>query len=68
MKNCDLQNVREHRDIKGSDKYVTLEISLKFDSLDKMRIIYSDSEDTFIQSGKGLINSLGIKAIVGPKI
>ena len=24
MKNCGLQNVRKHREIKGSDKYVTL--------------------------------------------
>ena len=32
------RNVRKHRDIKGSDKYATLEISLKFVSLDKMRI------------------------------
>ena len=41
MKNCGRHNVRKHREIKGSDKYVTLKISLKFDSLDKMRITSS---------------------------
>ena len=30
-------NVRKHREIKGSDKYVTLDISLKFDSLDRIK-------------------------------
>ena len=38
MKNCGPHNVRKHREIKGSDKYVTLDIWLKFGSLDKMRI------------------------------
>ena len=37
MKNCGRRNVRKHRNIKGIGKYVTLEISLKFDSLDKMK-------------------------------
>ena len=37
MKNCGPRNVRKHREIKGSDKYVTLDISLNFDSLDKMK-------------------------------
>ena len=32
------RNVRKHIDMKGSDKYFTLNISLKFESLDKMRI------------------------------
>ena len=44
MKNCAGQNVRKHKDIKGSDKYVTVEISLKFDSLDKMRTTSSESK------------------------
>ena len=34
MKNCGRSNVGKHREITGSDKYVTLEIWLKFDSLD----------------------------------
>ena len=33
MKNCGHSNVRKHREIKGSDKYVTLGISLKIDNL-----------------------------------
>ena len=36
MKNCGRRNVRKHKEIRGSDKYVTLDISSKFDSLDKM--------------------------------
>ena len=44
MKNCGGRYVRKHKEIKGSDKYVTLEISLKFDSLDKMKITFSESK------------------------
>ena len=43
MKNCDRRNVRKHREIKGSDKYVTLDMSLKIDSLEKMKITYLES-------------------------
>ena len=66
MKNCSRRNVRKHRDINGSYKYVTLDISLKFDSLDKMKITSSESKDNLGRSGKGLITSLGIKAKVRP--
>ena len=45
MKICGRRNVRKHRYIEVSDKYVTLEISLKFDSLDKMKITYLESKD-----------------------
>ena len=45
MKNCGCDNVRKHREINGSDKYATLDISLKFGSLDKMRIIFLDPKD-----------------------
>ena len=37
MKNCGRQKVRKHKEIKGSDKIVTLEISSKFDSLNKIK-------------------------------
>ena len=67
MKNCGRHNVRKHRDIKGSDKYVTLDILLKFDSLEKMRIKTSESKDDLGISGKGLITSLGLKAKEMPK-
>ena len=59
-------NVRKHRDIKGSYKYVTLDISLKFDSLDKIIITSSKSKDNLGGSGKGLITSLDIKAKTRP--
>ena len=38
MKNCGRHNVRKHKEIKGSNKYVTLDISSKFDSLNKIKI------------------------------
>ena len=67
MKFFDCQNVRKHRKIKGSDKYVTLITSLKFDSLEKMRITSSESKFKLGRSGKGLITSLGLKAKKRPK-
>ena len=45
MKNCGRHNFRKHIDIKGSDKYITLDIPLNFAGLEKMRITSSDSED-----------------------
>ena len=36
MKNCGRQKVMKHKEIKGSDKIVTLNISSKFDILNKM--------------------------------
>ena len=44
MRNCVCLNIRKHRDIKGSDIYVTLDISLKLESLDKMKISSSESK------------------------
>ena len=58
MKICGRNNIRKHKEIKGSDKYVTLDTSSKFDSLDKMKITYSDSKGKLEISGKGLITSL----------
>ena len=45
MNNCGCYNVSKQRYIKGSDKYITLEILLKFGSMDKMRITSSEPED-----------------------
>ena len=45
MKHFGCRNVRKHREIKGSEKSVTLEISLKFDSLDKKKIASSESKE-----------------------
>ena len=53
MKNCYRCNIRKHREIKGSDKYVALDISFKFDSLYKMEITSSESKDNLGRSGKG---------------
>ena len=36
MKNCGRCKVSKHKEIRGSDKIVTLDISAKFDSLKKM--------------------------------
>ena len=64
MKICGCHNVRKHREIKGIDKHVTLEISLKVDSLDEIKITSSDSKDNLGTSGKVLITSMGFKARV----
>ena len=37
-------NIRKHREIKGSDRYVTLYISSNFESMDKMKITSSESK------------------------
>ena len=67
MKNCGRRNVRKHKEIRGSDKYVTLDVSSKFDSLDKMKIPYSELKVKLERSGNGLITSLGFKAKVRPQ-
>ena len=41
-----------------------MDISLKFDSLDKMKITSSESKGTLERSVEGFINSLGLKAKV----
>ena len=67
MKNCGRRNIRKQIEIKGSDKYVILNISLKSDSLNRMEITSSESEDNLGRSGKGLITYLGFKFKSGPK-
>ena len=37
-----LSKIRKHKAIKGSDKYFTLDISLHFDSMEKMKITSSE--------------------------
>ena len=54
MNNCGRCNVRKHREIKVSYKYVTLDISLKYGSLENMRIKYSEPKDNLGRSGKGV--------------
>ena len=61
MKNCGCLKVRKHKEIKGSDKIVTLNISAKFDSLNKMKTKYSESKEKLETSGKGLVTDLAFK-------
>ena len=50
MKNCGQSNVRKHKELKGSDKFVTLNmyeilnISEKFDDLNKTETTSSESK------------------------
>ena len=60
MRNCGHRNVRKHGYHKDSDKYVTLNILLKFDSLNKVHITFSESKD-MERSGNGLITFLVFK-------
>ena len=64
MKNCGCQKVRKHKEIKGSDKIFTLNISEKFDSLNKMETKYSNSKEKLERSGKGLVTALAFKTKV----
>ena len=66
MKNVGRRKVRKHKEIKGSDKIVTLNISEKFDSLNKMETTSSESKGKLGRSGKGLITSTGLKVKVRP--
>ena len=67
MKNCGRSKVRKHKEIKGSDKIVTLNVSEKFDSLNKMEIKSSESKGKFGRSGKGLVTALALKTKVSSK-
>ena len=64
MKNCDCRDVRKHREIKNGEKYITLNILLKFGSLDKMKTTSPEPKYYLVRSGKGLITSLGLKTNV----
>ena len=67
MKNCGSRKVRKHKEIKGSDKSVTLNIyeilniSQKFDSLNKTETASSGSNVELERSGKGLVTALALK-------
>ena len=64
MKNGGHRKFRNHKDIKGSDKSVNLDISSKFDTLDKMKTTYSESKGKLEISVKGLVTSLDFKTKV----
>ena len=67
MKKCGRHNVRKHKEIKGSDKCVTLNIyeilniSEKFDDLNNMETTSSESKVELERSGKGLVTALALK-------
>ena len=61
------QNVRKHRDIKYGDEYTTLDISLNFGSLEKMKMKSSKPEESLGRSVKGLVTYLGFKTIIRSK-
>ena len=44
MKNCGRRKVSKHREIKGSDKSITLDISSKFDGLNNMKTTSLESK------------------------
>ena len=66
MKNCGQRNVRKHKEIKGSDKFFTLNIyeilniSEKFDDLNKMETTSSESKVELEGSGKVLVTALDL--------
>ena len=66
MKNCGRRKVSKHKEIKGSDKcvtlniYETLNISEKFDDLNKMETTSSESKVELERSGKGLLTALAL--------
>ena len=67
IKNCGCSKVRKHKEIKGSDKCVTLNIyeilniSEEFDNLKKMETTSSESKVELEGSGKGLVTAFYLK-------
>ena len=61
IKNCGRRKVRKHKDIKGSDKIVTLNVPEEFYSLNKMETTSSESKGKLGRSGKGLVTAMALK-------
>ena len=61
MKNVGHRKFRKHKDIKGSDKIVTLNVSSKFDSLIKMETTSWESKRKLGRSGKWLVTAQALK-------
>ena len=67
MRNCGQRNVSKHKEINDSDERVTLNmyeilnISEKFDDLDKMETTSSESKLKMEVSGKWLVTALVLK-------
>ena len=64
MKNCGRRKVRKHKEIKVSDRSVTLDISSKFDSTNKMKTKSLESKGKLEIPGKGLVTALDFKTKV----
>ena len=66
MKNVGQRNFRKQKEIRGSEKCVTLNmyeilnISEKFDDLNNMETTSSESKVELEGSGKGLVNALAL--------
>ena len=54
MKSFGRRKVRKHKEIRGSDKIVNLDISAKFDSLNKTETTSSESKERFGKIRKGV--------------
>ena len=61
MKICGRRKVRKHKEIKGSDNIVTLDISEKFDSLNNMETTSSESKREIGKIRKGVGNRSGFQ-------
>ena len=61
IKNGGRRKVRKHKEIKVGYNIVTLKISAKFDSLNKMKTTFSESKEKLEISGKGLVTALAFK-------
>ena len=60
MKHFGCRKVIKHKEIRGSDKCVTLNAPAKFDSLNKMETTSSESKGKLGRSGKGLVTALAL--------
>ena len=68
LKNCGCRKFRKHKEIKGSDKIVTLDISAKFDRLNKIETTSSESKGKLEMSGKGLVDQSKVVKIQKGKV
>ena len=64
MKNCGHSKLRKHKEIEGSDKIFTLNVSEKFDSLNNMKTTSSESKGKLGRSRKRLVTALAFKTKV----
>ena len=64
MKNCGRRKFSKNKEIKGSNKSDTLDISSKFDSLNKMKTTSPESKEKLERSGKGLVTDMYFKTKV----